>query len=140
MDQRDLSVLYVVSQKMIPHFYVLGSGNEHCVLCNTCGTIIHSSANATCSSRNSTSARKVGAIIHSSVVVPENNYKVSEKDIRNLLKTHVIHFGPFAGNAHEIDKKSWNDKEITLDSNTSQKSLENLTKPRTALFHGGEDD
>jgi uncharacterized membrane protein len=38
MDQSYLSFLYVVSQKMIPHFYVLGFGMEHCVLCNAYGT------------------------------------------------------------------------------------------------------
>jgi hypothetical protein len=38
MDQSYLSFLYIVSQKMIPHFYVLGFGMEHWVLCNTYGT------------------------------------------------------------------------------------------------------
>jgi hypothetical protein len=38
MDQRDFSFLYVVSQEMIPHFYVLGFEVEHWVLCNTYGT------------------------------------------------------------------------------------------------------
>jgi hypothetical protein len=38
MDQRYLSFLYIVSQKMIPHFYVLGFGVEHWVLCNAYGT------------------------------------------------------------------------------------------------------
>jgi hypothetical protein len=38
MDQSYLSFLYVVSQKMIPHFYVLGFGMEHRVLCNAYGT------------------------------------------------------------------------------------------------------
>jgi hypothetical protein len=38
MDQSYLSFLYIVSQKMIPHFYVLGFGVEHWVLCNTYGT------------------------------------------------------------------------------------------------------
>jgi hypothetical protein len=38
MDQSYLSVLYVVSQKIIPHFYVLGFGMEHWVLCNAYGT------------------------------------------------------------------------------------------------------
>jgi hypothetical protein len=38
MDQGYLPFLYVVSQKMIPHFYVLGFGMEHWVLCNTYGT------------------------------------------------------------------------------------------------------
>jgi hypothetical protein len=38
MDQSYLHFLYVVSQKMIPHFYVLGFGMEHWVLCNTYGT------------------------------------------------------------------------------------------------------
>jgi hypothetical protein len=38
MDQSYLSFLYVVSQKMIPHFYVLGFGMEHWVLCNAYGT------------------------------------------------------------------------------------------------------
>jgi hypothetical protein len=33
-----LPFLYVVSQKMIPHFYVLGFGMEHWVLCNAYGT------------------------------------------------------------------------------------------------------
>jgi hypothetical protein len=38
MDQSYLSFLYVVSQKMIPHFDVLGFGMEHWVLCNAYGT------------------------------------------------------------------------------------------------------
>jgi hypothetical protein len=38
MDQSYLSFLYVVSQKMVPHFYVLGFGMEHWVLCNAYGT------------------------------------------------------------------------------------------------------
>jgi hypothetical protein len=38
MDESDLSFLCVVSQKMIPHFYVPGFGMEHWVLCNACGT------------------------------------------------------------------------------------------------------
>jgi hypothetical protein len=38
MDQSYLSFHYVVSQKMIPHFYVLGFGMEHWVLCNAYGT------------------------------------------------------------------------------------------------------
>jgi hypothetical protein len=38
MDQSYLSFLYVVSQKMIPHFYVLGFGMEHWVLCKAYGT------------------------------------------------------------------------------------------------------
>jgi hypothetical protein len=38
MDQSYLSFLYVVSQKIIPHFYVLGFRMEHWVLCNTYGT------------------------------------------------------------------------------------------------------
>jgi hypothetical protein len=38
MDQGYLPFLYVVSQKMIPHFYVLGFGMEHWVLCNAYGT------------------------------------------------------------------------------------------------------
>jgi hypothetical protein len=33
MDQSFLPFLYVVSQKMIPHFYVLGFGMKHWVLC-----------------------------------------------------------------------------------------------------------
>jgi hypothetical protein len=33
-----LPFLYIVSQKMISHFYVLGFGMEHWVLCNTYGT------------------------------------------------------------------------------------------------------
>jgi hypothetical protein len=37
MDQSYISFLYVVSQKMIPHFYVLGFGMEHWVL-NAYGT------------------------------------------------------------------------------------------------------
>jgi hypothetical protein len=35
MDQGYLTFLYVVSQKMIPHFYVFVFGMEHWVLCNT---------------------------------------------------------------------------------------------------------
>jgi hypothetical protein len=38
MDQGYLPFLYVVSQKMIPLFYVLGFGMEHWVICNTYGT------------------------------------------------------------------------------------------------------
>jgi hypothetical protein len=38
MDQGYLSFLYVVSQKMIPHFNVLGFGMKHWVLCNAYGT------------------------------------------------------------------------------------------------------
>jgi hypothetical protein len=38
MDHGYLPFLYVVSQKMIPHFYVLGFGMKHWVLCNTYGT------------------------------------------------------------------------------------------------------
>jgi hypothetical protein len=38
MDQRYLSLLYIVSQKMIPDFYMLGFGMEHWVLCNAYGT------------------------------------------------------------------------------------------------------
>jgi hypothetical protein len=37
MDQSYLSFLYVISLKMIPHFYVLGFVMEHWVLCNTYG-------------------------------------------------------------------------------------------------------
>jgi hypothetical protein len=37
MDQGYLPFLYVVSQKMIPHFYVLGFGMDHWILCNTYG-------------------------------------------------------------------------------------------------------
>jgi hypothetical protein len=37
MDQGFFFFLYVVSQKMIPHFYVLGIGMENWVLCNTYG-------------------------------------------------------------------------------------------------------
>jgi hypothetical protein len=38
MDQSYLSFLYVVPQKMVPHFYVLGFGMEHWVLCNAYDT------------------------------------------------------------------------------------------------------
>jgi hypothetical protein len=38
MDQSYLPFLYIVSQKMIPHFYVFGFGMKHWVLCNTYGT------------------------------------------------------------------------------------------------------
>jgi hypothetical protein len=38
MDQGYLPFLYVVSQKMILHFYVLGFGMKHWVLCNTYDT------------------------------------------------------------------------------------------------------
>jgi hypothetical protein len=38
MDQSYLSFLYVVSQKMVPHFYVIGFGMGHWFFCNTCGT------------------------------------------------------------------------------------------------------
>jgi hypothetical protein len=38
MDQGYPPFLYVVSQKMIPHFYVLGFGVKHWVLSNTYGT------------------------------------------------------------------------------------------------------
>jgi hypothetical protein len=38
MDQRDFSFLYVASQEMIPHFYVLGFGVKNWVLCYTYDT------------------------------------------------------------------------------------------------------
>jgi hypothetical protein len=38
MDQSYLPFLNVVSQKMIPHFYVLGFGMEHSVFGNAYGT------------------------------------------------------------------------------------------------------
>jgi hypothetical protein len=38
MDQGYLPFIYIVSQKMISHFYVLGFGIENWVLCNTYGT------------------------------------------------------------------------------------------------------
>jgi hypothetical protein len=38
MDQGYLPFLYIVSQKMIPHFYVIGFGMEHWILSNTYGT------------------------------------------------------------------------------------------------------
>jgi hypothetical protein len=38
MDQGYLPFLYIVSQKMIPHFYVFCFGMEHWVLCNAYGT------------------------------------------------------------------------------------------------------
>jgi hypothetical protein len=38
MDQSYLSFLHIVSQKMIPHFYVFGFGMEQWVLCNAYGT------------------------------------------------------------------------------------------------------
>jgi hypothetical protein len=38
MDKSYLPFLYIVSQKMIPHFYVFCFGMEHWVLCNTYGT------------------------------------------------------------------------------------------------------
>jgi hypothetical protein len=38
MDQRDFSFLYVLSQEMIPQFYVLGFGVEHWVLRNAYDT------------------------------------------------------------------------------------------------------
>jgi hypothetical protein len=38
MDQSYLPFLNIVSQKMIPHIYVLGFGMEHWVLCNSYGT------------------------------------------------------------------------------------------------------
>jgi hypothetical protein len=38
MDQSYLPFLNIVSQKMIPHFYVLGFGMEHLVLGNAYGT------------------------------------------------------------------------------------------------------
>jgi hypothetical protein len=38
MDQGYLPFLYIVTQKMVPHFYVFGSGMEHWVLCNAYGT------------------------------------------------------------------------------------------------------
>jgi hypothetical protein len=40
MDQSYLPFLYIVSQKMIPNFYVLGFGMEHWVLCNTFELVI----------------------------------------------------------------------------------------------------
>jgi hypothetical protein len=38
MDQRNFTFLNVISQEMIPHFYVLGFGMEQWVLCNSYGT------------------------------------------------------------------------------------------------------
>jgi hypothetical protein len=38
MDQSYLPFINIVSQKMIPHFYVLGFGMEHWVLGNAYGT------------------------------------------------------------------------------------------------------
>jgi hypothetical protein len=38
MDQSYLPFLNIVPEKMIPHFYVLGFGMEHWVLCNAHGT------------------------------------------------------------------------------------------------------
>jgi hypothetical protein len=38
MDQSYLPFLNIVSQKMIPHFDVLGFAMEHWVLCNAYGT------------------------------------------------------------------------------------------------------
>jgi hypothetical protein len=38
MDQSYIPFLYVVSQEMVPHFYVFAFGMEHWVLCNTYGT------------------------------------------------------------------------------------------------------
>jgi hypothetical protein len=38
MNQDYFTFLYVVSQTIIPHFYVLGFRMEHWVLCNTYGT------------------------------------------------------------------------------------------------------
>jgi hypothetical protein len=38
MDQGYLPLLYIVSQKMITHFYVFCFGMEHWVLCNSYGT------------------------------------------------------------------------------------------------------
>jgi hypothetical protein len=38
MDQGYPPFLYIISQKMIPHFYVLGFGMKHWTLCNTYGT------------------------------------------------------------------------------------------------------
>jgi hypothetical protein len=37
-DQGYLPFLYIISQKMVSHFYMLGFGMEHCVLCNAYGT------------------------------------------------------------------------------------------------------
>jgi hypothetical protein len=37
-DQSYLPFLNIVSQKMIPHFYVFGFGMEHWILCNSYGT------------------------------------------------------------------------------------------------------
>jgi hypothetical protein len=38
MDQSYLSFLYIVSQEIIPHFYVFGFGMEHWVFYNAYGT------------------------------------------------------------------------------------------------------
>jgi hypothetical protein len=38
MYQGYLPFLYIVSQKMIPHLYLVGFGMEHWVLCNAYGT------------------------------------------------------------------------------------------------------
>jgi hypothetical protein len=38
MDQRDFPFLNIVSQEMIPHFFVHGFGVEHWLVCNAYGT------------------------------------------------------------------------------------------------------
>jgi hypothetical protein len=38
MDHRKFPFLHIVSQEIIPHFYVLGFGMKHWVLCNAYGT------------------------------------------------------------------------------------------------------
>jgi hypothetical protein len=40
MDQGYLPFLFIVSQKMVSDFYVLGFGVEHWVLCNAYGTCV----------------------------------------------------------------------------------------------------
>jgi hypothetical protein len=38
MDEVDVSLLNILSQKVIPHLYVFGSGVKHGIFCNTNGT------------------------------------------------------------------------------------------------------
>jgi hypothetical protein len=40
MDEIYLSLLNIVSQKVVPHFYVFGSGVKHEVFGNTNGTVL----------------------------------------------------------------------------------------------------
>ena len=77
------------------------------------------------------------------IVSPKPAASESEINYKDANSSYV----QFGSVSHSVNQKNMNKEDITLDySNTSQvcpifeKSLENIPKPRTALFQGGEDD